>query len=66
MAEHLATGTLGRMYDDYLASLGQADSNTAAPEPEFVPPPTMSLMDSSRALILKILKIQCLLKKYGL
>jgi hypothetical protein len=35
------TGTLGRMYDDYLASLGQADSNTAAPEPEFVPPPTM-------------------------
>jgi hypothetical protein len=33
------TGTLGRMYDDYLASLGQADSNTAAPEPEFVPPP---------------------------
>ena len=33
------TGTLGRMYDYYLASLGQADSNTAAPEPEFVPPP---------------------------
>ena len=33
------SGTVGRMYDDYLASLGQADSNTAAPEPEFVPPP---------------------------
>jgi hypothetical protein len=39
MAEAFGTGTLGRMYDDYLASLGQADSNTAAPEPEFVPPP---------------------------
>jgi hypothetical protein len=33
------SGTVGRMYDEYLASLGQADSNTAAPEPEFVPPP---------------------------
>ncbi len=39
------TGTLGRMYDDYLASLGQEDSNTSAPtpapEPVFTPPPTM-------------------------
>jgi hypothetical protein len=33
------SGTVGRMYDEYLASLGQQDSNTAAPEPEFVPPP---------------------------
>ena len=33
------SGTVGRMYDEYLASLGQADSNTVAPEPEFVPPP---------------------------
>ena len=42
------SGTAGRMYDDYLASLGQADSNTSAPapapapapEPVFTPPPT--------------------------
>jgi len=42
------SGTVGRMYDDYLASLGQADSNTSAPapapapapEPVFTPPPT--------------------------
>ena len=36
------SGTAGRMYDDYLASLGQADSNTSAPAPEpvFTPPPT--------------------------
>jgi hypothetical protein len=37
------SGTVGRMYDEYLASLGQQDSNTSAPtpapEPEFVPPP---------------------------
>ena len=33
------TGTLGRMYDDYLASLGQADSNTSAPTPSPAPPP---------------------------
>jgi len=41
------SGTAGRMYERYLASLGQEDSNTSAPapvsapEPEFVPPPTM-------------------------
>jgi hypothetical protein len=39
------SGTVGRMYDEYLASLGQQDSNTSAPtpapEPVFTPPPTM-------------------------
>jgi hypothetical protein len=58
------SGTVGRMYDEYLASLGQQDSNTSNTRHlnQNLYLRHKSPMDFSQALILKILKILTLVK----